>query len=105
VLIETSAVVSRMTNNKKRGINATDTVSKCSQVIYLDSEFSDYCIENSAKTKISGFDAVVLSTGMLYDSTLITNDRRFHNNITRYGEVNSYLLRDMSKDEVGNISE
>ena len=104
VLIEISAVVSRITNDKDDGITASDFTRKYSQIIYLDPAFSDYCIENSANTKISGFDAVVLSTGMLYDSTLITNDRKFYNNITHYGEVDSYLLSTMNEDEVNTIS-
>ena len=64
--------------------------------MYLDRDFADYCIEKASETMVSGFDVVVLSTSLLHKSVLITNDRRFYNNVKKHHkEVDVHLLRDM----------
>lgn len=68
-------------------------------ILYLDDNFTEYCMEKGIETHLSGFDTVVFACAYHENSILITGDRRFFHNVQEHHhEVIAYLLRDMNID-------
>jgi predicted nucleic acid-binding protein len=101
VLIETAIVVSRMAT-EEAGMSVYKKVkTHASEILYLDDKFTEYCIERGVKTLLGGFDAAVLSTASFAGTALLTNDRKFYENIKRHHtEMKAYLLRDLKVEEL-----
>lgn len=71
-----------------------------SEILYLNDNFTSYCMEKGIETHLSGFDTVVFACALNMNSSLVTNDRRFFRNVKEHHtEVNAHFLREMDIDE------
>ncbi len=93
-IIETAAVVSRLTGSREIGKESADFVTGLSDSIIYDIELLDEAVEIATKTKASGFDVVFLACSRLTKSTLITDDIGMYEVAISIG-IPSKLLRRM----------
>lgn len=93
-LVETAAVVSRVTRKKQIANDAINFLKGVSAEILYDYRILDKTIETGIETKASGFDTVFITCAKLTNSVLITDDRRMFEIANEHG-IKSKLLRDM----------
>lgn len=94
-LIETAAVVSRLTNDKKVSEEAVEFVRNITKKIVYDYEFLEKAILVGIDSKTSGFDVVFLTCSKIYNIPLITDDQRLYL-IAKEKGYNIISLREIS---------
>ncbi len=77
-LVETAAVVSRLTNDKTVSEEAVQFIRTIAKKIVYDYEFLEKAISVGIGSKTSGFDVVFLTCSKLYDCPLVTDDQRLY---------------------------
>ncbi len=101
VLIEVAIVISRAVGIKIAKKVYESIKKNATEILYLNENFTEYCMEKGIETHLSGFDTVVFACAVHEKSALITNDRRFFLNVKKHHpEINAYFLREMDLDEV-----
>ena len=95
VLVELSAVGTRLTGSKKFGISLAGKIEEICTVLY-DEEILDNAIGVSAQYKASGFDNLLLTCAILTNTLLFTDDKKLHNLYDK-AKIKSYLLDDLIK--------
>jgi predicted nucleic acid-binding protein len=90
-LIETAAVVSRLSDEVRAGL-ALDFLSMNSQ-FYSDGYLFEMAVEIGLKTKASGFDVLFMACAEKTGSKLITDDRKMQERANDYG-LDVIFLRD-----------
>ncbi len=97
VLIEVAIVISRAVGSEIAKEVYENIKKNATLILYLDDNFTEYCMEKGIETHLSGFDTVVFACAFHENSTLITGDRRFFHNVQRHHpEVIAYFLREMN---------
>ncbi len=72
-----------------------------SSILYLNEDFTEYCIEKGVETHLSGFDTVVFACAYREKSNLITGDRRFFHNVQEHHpELEVHFLKEMNIDDL-----
>ncbi|MFZ3060670.1 MAG: PIN domain-containing protein [Candidatus Methanoperedens sp.] len=98
VLIEVAIVISRAVGSKIAKKVYESIKKNASEILYLNENFTTYCMEKGIETHLSGFDTVVFACAFLEKSTLITNDRRFFRNVKdHHPEIKMILLREFEE--------
>ena len=98
-LVETGAVVSRITHKKHIAKDAISFLKGVSADIFYDYQILDHAIDTGIETKASGFDTIFITCPKLTNSILITDDKRMFEIGNRYG-IESKLLRNMVNDKI-----
>lgn len=100
VLIEVAIVISRAVGSKIAK-NVYESIKKnAAEILYLNEDFTTYCMEKGIETHLSGFDAVVFACALREKSTLITNDRRFFRNVKdHHPEIKVIFLREIEESK------
>ncbi len=93
-LIETTSVVSRLTNDKDLARDSVRFLMENAEEILFDFETLDKAIEMGIKTKASGFDNLYLTVTKITESMLLTDDSVLHKLAKKEG-LKSMLLREM----------
>lgn len=93
-LIESGAVISRVTNKKHIAKDAVGFLKGVSEEIFYDYQILDKAIEIGIETKASGFDTTFVACAKLTDSTLVTDDKRMFEVAKNYG-IKALLLREI----------
>ncbi|NOZ77035.1 MAG: type II toxin-antitoxin system VapC family toxin [Euryarchaeota archaeon] len=94
VLVETAAVISRLTNKEEYAERAVEKVRKYSQRVLSDTDILDRSITTAIKTKASGFDNMVIACALESGTPVLTDDSTLHKIAVDNG-IESYLLRDV----------
>ncbi len=89
-LVETSCVVSRLTDDDESADLALSFVSQNSR-LYSDADLLDRSIEIGKRTKASGFDVVFMACAEENGSILITDDRKMYERADDYGLYVKFL--------------
>src|SRR3989338_3851790 len=76
-LVETAAVISRLTNDRSSSEDAVDFMMQNMRVLF-DYEVLDKAVDLGIKTKASGFDSVFLAAASVSGGTLVTDDAGMH---------------------------
>lgn len=95
-LVETAAVVSRLTNHNGAAEESVDLLRAISTRILSDNEFLEEAIKVGIETKASGFDVVFLACSKILRVPLVTDDKQLADTAKRYGYTYIYL-RDLLK--------
>lgn len=90
VLIEVSAVSSRITNNTQFGLDLVDKLRTYCEIIY-EEDLLEQAIEIGAHTRTGGVDTLLITTAKVAKAPLITDDIFLHD-ICHKQKVRSYLL-------------
>ncbi len=104
VLIEVAIVMSRAVGSEIAKMVYEHIMKHTTEVLYLNENFTHYCMERGIKTHLSGFDTVVFSCACYMNSVLVTNDRRFFRNLkNHHPEVITYYLKEMDVKELEQL--
>jgi len=104
VIVEVSSVVSMLTGKEEFGKDAALEIEDSSEVILFDSDLKERAIDYAVKIKAGGFDNIIAITTILYGTTLITNDKPFHDKLTPFSDEYQFgikFFRDLNLDELG----
>lgn len=91
-LVETAAVISRLTNSRiatEMALSFLEAHTKFYSDVYL----LDKAIELGIKTKASGFDVIFIACAQVTGSTLITDDKKMYNKALMAG-IPAEILRE-----------
>jgi predicted nucleic acid-binding protein len=101
VLIEVAIVMSRAVGSKIAKEVYESIKKNAFSILYLNENFTGYCMEKGVETHLSGFDTVVFACAYREDSNLITGDRRFFHNVQEHHpELKAHFLREMNIDDL-----
>lgn len=101
VLIEVAIVMSRAVGNKIAKDVYESIKKNASSILYLNENFTEYCMVKGVETHLSGFDTVVFACAYRENSNLITGDRRFFHNVQEHHpELKVHFLREMNIDDL-----
>lgn len=93
VLIETSAVASRITKNIQFGLDIAEKIQACCKIIY-DEELLHEAIHVAALTTANGIDALLVTCAKLLKIPLMTDDRTLHE-ICKKQKIDCRLLSEI----------
>lgn len=93
-LIETAAVISRLTNDEGLSKDAVSFLWENAEKILFDFETLDVAVQTGIKTKASGFDTLYLAVLRLTNAVLLTDDSKLHN-LSKSNGFESKFLREM----------
>ena len=92
-LVETGAVISRVTHKKNTAKNSVNFLKGITTEILYDYQIIDEAIETGIETKSSGFDTIFITCAKITDSVLVTDDKKMFEIANKHG-VKSKLLRE-----------
>ncbi|KAF5416596.1 MAG: hypothetical protein C5S48_02465 [Candidatus Methanogaster sp.] len=105
VLIEVEITMSRMVGGDIAKVVYGRIKGPTTGILYLNKNFTAYCVYKGIKTHLIGFDRVVFACAKYVDSTFITNDRRLFRNVKKHHPgTKMHLLRGMAADEIECLS-
>ncbi len=86
VLIEVVSAIVRRTNSVKVATTTFEILKSIPNFnfVNIDDELTKYCHKVTIKTKLKSLDAIILSTALMYDSNLITFDKKLN---SAYSEI------------------
>lgn len=93
VLVEISAVASKITKNVQFGLDLAEKIQTCCKIIY-DEELIRDAIHIAAHTFASGIDALLITSAKLSKTPLITDDEELHK-ICKNHKIKSYFLSEI----------
>ena len=94
-LVETAAVISRLTNDPVVAREAVTYLRRVASVVLHDTELWFPAIEIGIQTKSSGFDVLFLTCSKLTGAPLITDDKKLWEAAKHHG-FSCFLVREMS---------
>lgn len=101
VLVEVAIVMSRAVGSRIAKDVYESIKKNASSILYLNENFTEYCMEKGVETHLSGFDTVVFACAYRENSILITGDRRFFHNVQEHHpELKVHFLREMNIDDL-----
>ena len=101
VLIEVAIVMSRAAGSKIAKNVYENIKNHAAEILYLNDNFTSYCMEKGIETHLSGFDTVVFACALRVNSILVTNDRRFFRNMKEHHpKISVFFLREMDMNEL-----
>ncbi len=104
VLIEVAIVMSRAAGSEIATMVYEQMVRHAANILYLNENFTFYCMKNGIETHLSGFDTVVFACARRMNSVLVTNDRRFYHNMEKHHpEITTYYLKEMDLNELKQL--
>ena len=94
-LLETAAVVARVTNNPEDARKAVEFLRQNASDIYYDVEVLEEAIDTAIKVKASGFDILFLTIARITQTELLTDDRQMYEKAKKH-KIKTSFLREMS---------
>ena len=94
-LIETAAVISRITGDEKEAREAVWFLQENAIKIYYDIELLDEAISTGIITKASGFDIIFLTVAKITETELLTDDKRMYK-LSLESKMKTSLLRNLA---------
>lgn len=91
-------------NKEKReefGKDAALEIEDSAEVILFDSDLKERAIDYAIRIRAGGFDNIIAITSILYGTTLITNDKPFHDKLTPFLDEYQFeieFFRDLNLD-------
>lgn len=93
VLVEISAVASKITKNAQFGLDLAEKIQACCKIIY-DEELIREAIYTAANTYASCIDALLITSAKMSKTPLIADDEELHEICKNY-KIKSYLLSEI----------
>jgi len=101
VIVEVSSVVSMLTGKEEFGKDAALEIEDSAKIVLFDSDFKERAIDYAVKIKAGGFDNFIAMASILYGTTLITNDKPFHDKLIPFLDKYQFeikFFRDLNPD-------
>lgn len=95
-LVETGAVISRLTGDEETAREAVSFLRANSSEVLYDYRILDHAVKAGIEIKASGFDTLFIASAEVSGATLITDDEQMFKVAVEYG-VKAEFLRDKAK--------
>ena len=105
VLIEVAIVMSRIVGGDIAKAVYEKLKGHTTEILYLNENFTEYCVDKGIRTHLSGFDTIVFACAEYMDSVFITNDRRLFRNVKKHHPgTKAHFLREMGAEGIEYLS-
>lgn len=103
VIVEVASVISLLTGKEEFGKDAALEIEDSAEVVLFDVDLKERALDYAVRIRAGGFDNLIAITSILYGTTLITNDKPFHDKLVPFSSEYQFKIkffRDLNLDDL-----